>query len=260
MKILSLLRCQYSFSAILLVFWIAFSFAGHVRAEGAGGQVKHKTIKELGLNDLRPVFLDAIKKYSPWADDEVEIKNLRMYPSKVKVEEGRRITFDPHIPSNGRYLGRVTIPVSIKADGSPLHQVQLTGKVEVYRKVFCARNNLPKGHILTRDDLILSKRPLSRLHGEAVSEEDIAALLGFELKRSLKGGQIIRKRDIRRPIIVKRGQLVTIYAKTPHIVVSLSGRAQDSGSLGDVIRVKNLLTKKVILAQIKDNRTVEVTF
>lgn len=214
-------------------------------------------LHEVTLGELKKVFLKTIKTYSPWSGDEIEIRNLRIYPSRIKVPNGK-ISFDARPPANGRYLGRVTIPVTILVNKNPVHRVQVSGEVEVYTDVLCAKRGLKKGDLIKAEDLVVTRRPLSRLHGEPITE--IADAVGMELKRGLRSGQIIRKRDLKRPFLVRRGQLVTVIARSPHVLITLPGRAQDSGAKGEVIRVKNLSTKKVLLAEVKGPKTVEVVF
>ena len=214
--------------------------------------------KEITVDDLVPYYTRVIHNFGPWRVEDVEIRNLRSYPPKIKVPKGAKVTFQPNPPANGRYLGRVTIPIVLLVDGKAFHRVQVSGEVEVYREVICVRRSLKKGAVLKRSDLIVAKRPLSRLHGEPIME--LEAAIGMELRRSLRGGQILRQRDIRRPILVKRGQIVEIVAQTSNVFITLKGRAQDSGARGDVIRVRNAASKKVLLAEVVGPKTVEVTF
>ena len=213
---------------------------------------------EITINELAPYYTKVIHTYGPWRPQDVEIRNLRSYPSKIKVPKGAKVTFQPTPPANGRYLGRVTVPITVIVDGNAFHRVQVSGQVEVYKEVICVKRSLKKGEVLKRDDLIVTRRPLSRLHGEPVT--DVESALGMELRRSLRGGQILRERDLRRPIVVKRGQIVEIIARTSNVLITLKGRAQDSGAKGDVIRVRNATSKKVLLAQVVGPKTVEVTF
>lgn len=225
-------------------------------AQAPGKQ--HMDLREIGLNEVSPLFSRAIFTYGPWDKDAVEVRNLRLYPARIRVPKGANITFLPRPPANGRYIGRVTIPVTVFADGEPIHRVQISGEVEVYREVVCVKVAKKKGDILRVEDLSVTRRPMSRLHGEPFT--DVDEVVGMELRRGLRSGQVVRARDLRRPILVRRGQLVTVVARSSHLTITLPGRAEDSGAMGDVIRVKNPATKKVILAEVKGKKTVEVVY
>ena len=217
-----------------------------------------KGSRTINLNDFKSLYKKIVLAYGPWSAEELEVKNLRVYPSVVRVPAGAKIRFEPHPPANGRYIGRVTVPVTVYIDDKPVRRVQISGNVEVYKKVVCVKKAVKKGDILRRDVLVLTKRPMSRLHGEPFLNID--QVVGMELRRGLRSGQVIRARDIRRPLLVKRGQLVTIVAESSAIMITLPGRAQDSGAEGEVIRVKNTQSKKVLLAEVVGPKSVRVTF
>jgi flagella basal body P-ring formation protein FlgA len=62
------------------------------------------------------------------------------------------------------------------------------------------------------------------------------------------------------PPLVRRGDLVTILALAGRISVSVPGEMRDSGVKGEVVRVKNLMSRREILARVVDKNTVRVVF
>ena len=61
------------------------------------------------------------------------------------------------------------------------------------------------------------------------------------------------------PIIVRRGAAVTLQVMQGEMLVSVAGEALQDGSVGQRIRVKNLLSKRIVTAKVIDEATVEVT-
>ena len=72
-------------------------------------------------------------------------------------------------------------------------------------------------------------------------------IVGFEARRALRASEPLRNFDLTRPLMVTRGELVTLIFESPGIQLSVSARATQNASLGDVARFVNL----------QSNRTVE---
>ena len=56
----------------------------------------------------------------------------------------------------------------------------------------------------------------------------------------------MRVQELRRPLLVAKGDMVTITLKRPGLELSAKGRAIEDGSKGDTIRVTNSQSKNVI--------------
>jgi flagella basal body P-ring formation protein FlgA len=65
---------------------------------------------------------------------------------------------------------------------------------------------------------------------------------------------------IERPPLIKKGDRVTIVAESSTLLVTASGIAQDQGSAGDQILVRNHMSDKDIIASVVDASTVKVEF
>ena len=64
----------------------------------------------------------------------------------------------------------------------------------------------------------------------------------------------------KRPIIVRRGDRVTLLAKSNAFEVRMEGEALMDASLGDRIRVKNLRSMRIIEGKLSDNGNTVVVY
>ncbi len=211
----------------------------------------------LTAGDLRPYFMKALAQYAPWKEGEMEVREVTMYPSTVAVPKGK-LEVEAEPPPGGRFLGRVTFLMTLSVDGEPERRIRMAGYVEVHKEVLCTATALRRGHVLSPSDLVTVRRPLSRLRGRPVAS--LHRVVGMALKRSVSAGQVVTEALLTPPIIVKRGDRVTILAKNPWIEIKAPGEARQNGAKGDVIRVKNLMSKKEITAEVVDASTVTVRF
>src|SRR3546814_18103996 len=78
-----------------------------------------------------------------------------------------------------------------------------------------------------------------------IDQVDRAALLdpekivGMSPRRVLIEGRPIRVGDVRPPILVPRGSIVTIMFSTGAMTLTARGKAAEDGAEGDTIRVQN---------------------
>lgn len=83
-------------------------------------------------------------------------------------------------------------------------------------------------------------------------------VLGQTARRSILTGQVFRKRDLRVPVVVERGKIVTIRLNTPYLKISAKGKALEDGGAKETIKVMNTLSNKTVLATIVDGDNVRV--
>lgn len=209
------------------------------------------------VDDLAPAFRAALLAHAPWDEKNIEISKIEAHPKKSKLPEGK-LSFDIDPPLNGRYLGKVSFRFILKIDDIVRKRIRVCGQVEVYRPVVCASGTFNRGHILQTDDLRLARRPLSRLRGQVLEAQ--AQAVGLALKRSVKAGQILTEKMLEPPVVIRRGDRITILAKSPYITVCVPGEAREEGSSGALIRVKNLMSKREIVAKVLDSETAMVRF
>ena len=83
-------------------------------------------------------------------------------------------------------------------------------------------------------------------------------LVGRKLKKNLKMGQILHLRHLYEKFEINSGDFLSIVSNIGNASVTVSGEAQDSGNLGDLIKVKNLRSGKIIKGYIKKNKIIKV--
>jgi flagellar basal body P-ring formation protein FlgA len=101
---------------------------------------------------------------------------------------------------------------------------------------------IERGEVLKASDLVVQRRPKSE--GPAITDLQMAA--GLAARRSLRPGQPLHDADLMKPTIVQRNDAVTIIYEAPGFTLTLRGRAQDAGALGDTISVLNAESKRVV--------------
>ena len=68
-------------------------------------------------------------------------------------------------------------------------------------------------------------------------------VIGLVTRRVLSAGQPFRAQDMRRPIVVAKGQTVTMQFAAPGVELTAMGRAMTEGGVGDTVTVQNPLAE-----------------
>jgi flagella basal body P-ring formation protein FlgA len=79
---------------------------------------------------------------------------------------------------------------------------------------------------------------------------------GMQTRRMLAAGQAFRADDVRRPIVVTKGQTVTMQFILPGVELTAMGRAMSEGGIGDTVTIQNPVSYRMISATVVAPGTV----
>jgi len=82
---------------------------------------------------------------------------------------------------------------------------------------------------------------------------------GMQARRMLAAGQPFRGDDVRRPIVITKGQTVTMEFDAPGVQLTAMGRAMSEGGVGDTVTVQNPASYRMISAVVAAPGTVRAT-
>ena len=122
-------------------------------------------------------------------------------------------------------------------------------------QVISLNKTLEKNSILTVNDL--ETVSLNNL-GKSSFFNDKNMLIGRKIKKNLKMGQILHPRHVFENFEIESGDALSIVSSVGKAYVIVSGEAQNAGNLGDLIRVKNLRSGKIVKGYIKKNKIIRV--
>ena len=74
----------------------------------------------------------------------------------------------------------------------------------------------------------------------------------------MPAGSVIDRETVRAPLLVRRGDVVTVYARSGSVRVRTTARARDDASAGEVVSVESLADRSTYLARVSGIREVEV--
>ena len=153
------------------------------------------------------------------------------------------------------WTGSQQFEITAQTEGGPA-RIPVVADVSLPPAVVVAARSLPRGALVSAADVRLERVPV-RSEGEDQfhSVEDI---LGQEVTRMISAGATITRRAVRPPLLVRRGDVVTLQARSAGICVRTTARARQDGSLGDLIAVESMLDRKTFHVRVSGMREAEI--
>ena len=140
--------------------------------------------------------------------------------------------------------GRFGAQLALEADEGDALAWRVAGRVQDMVEVAVAATHLLPGTILSAADLRLARLPADRVPTSAVGA--IADAVGKELRVQLPSGAPLPQSDLKAPTLVRRDMHVLMLGDRPGLTLTAEGRALDSGSLGEHVKVMNPLSRAVV--------------
>ena len=164
-------------------------------------------------------------------DDDVQA--IHVEPSVQGSPRVARISYDP---STSRFDAVVAIPTR-----RPLH---VSGHAIPMVQVAMVAHPVARGDVLKQADVVMERRPRRSTARDAITVSTEA--IGLAARNGLQPGQSLRPADLMKPELVRRHEMVTLIYRVPGIVLTVRGRAAESGAQGDIIAVLNEQTKRTV--------------
>jgi len=111
--------------------------------------------------------------------------------------------------------------------------------------------------LLTLDMLNKTRSDIAGHSGQWIEHKN--ELVGMRLNRRMNKGDLVLSNFVKRPPLIKRGELVSILLDIGSLHVRTEGKALRTASRGDRILVKNLRSHEVVQAVAERSGTVRVT-
>lgn len=197
-----------------------------------------------------------------FAKNQLEQQHYKDYSLKVGSLDSRmRLSVCPSdklslfIPHDQTIINTSTIGINCNHQPNDW-KIYIPVKIKILTNVVVTKHSLARNHVISANDLQTIKMDIKKLRYGYFSQAK--PIMGKVTKRTLRPGHVISPNHLQLQKLIRRGDAVTITAINQAIKVSMKGVAIENGRLGDVIRVKNLSSAKVIDAKIVSRQQVEI--
>ncbi|OPZ78450.1 MAG: flagellar basal body P-ring biosynthesis protein FlgA [Alphaproteobacteria bacterium ADurb.Bin438] len=133
---------------------------------------------------------------------------------------------------------------------------KINAKVFEMIEIPVAKSSIPLGKVIEEEDLEYQRIKTNALRTNVALNID--EIVGKYARRTIKQGQMVLINDLRMPLLVSKGKAVRMIFKKRNMTLTSVGKALDSGTKNELIRVMNPNSKMVVQAVVTGNNTVVV--
>ncbi len=152
--------------------------------------------------------------------------------------------------------GRLT--VGVRCNAAKKWSIFTSAIIKTYQRVVVLSLPIQRGEIITRQHLAIEKREVSKLRDDFVTQ--IEQVENKQASRQLETGTILSLRNLVEPKLIKRGDKIIISTTKPDFSIRMSGIAMMDGTKGQLIRVKNQNSGRIINATVIEPGLVSVNY
>ena len=142
---------------------------------------------------------------------------------------------------------------AVRADGGV---TRLQGLAILTMEVPVPLRKMMPGELVRDGDLQLVEMPYARLGSFALT--DTGKLIGKEVKRMLPRGRPIMVQSVAEPLVITRGDKVSIHFDDGRLALSAPGRALGDAHRGQEVRVVNLVSNALVTGVARADGRVEI--
>ena len=208
--------------------------------------VVERTARTIDLREVEAQLRDALIQAGAAPSSTIELSNraaLRLVvPTTVEPTIAvRDLNYDPR-------MNRFSAVIEAPADSPAAQRLKVSGAVFASARIPVLTHAMGRGEVITENDIDLLDVREELLRRDIVTNARM--LVGQEPRNALHAGSPIRVSDLQKPVVVGRNSAVTMTIRTPLMTLTAQGRANEDGGVGDVIRITNAQSKRVVDARV----------
>jgi flagella basal body P-ring formation protein FlgA len=152
--------------------------------------------------------------------------------------------------------GQSTTVNIVAQHGNKVSRIPVSVEFAPVEQAVVLLNTKHRGETITASDVRVEPINGDQVRGTAMRTP--ADVIGKEVTRTILTGRAVTDGDIRSPILVKRNQVVSVYARGANFTVRTVARSTDEGAHGELINVKTLDNQEQYVARVIGAQEVEV--
>lgn len=153
--------------------------------------------------------------------------------------------------------GPKTVALQLWIDGDLYRTVHVPFSVSMREPRWVLRKSVVAGEVL--DASMFELRRVEVTLETAQAGVPIDALVGTITTRPIAASAIVTERDIQRPVVIRRNDLVTVVIKSGSIEARDLGSAMHEARVGEMVRINLQSTKREVSGRAKAGGLVEIT-
>jgi flagella basal body P-ring formation protein FlgA len=188
--------------------------------------------------------IDAALRADGLAEDmKIELLNRRL---SLDAATGPGAAFEIQSLNYDRRDGAVVATLALNSGADATTPVEIRGVVYRTARVPVLSRPLRHGQVIGEEDIAWKDMRAGTVDTNIAI--DLDAVVGKTPRTALRAGEPLRRTELMAPVVVAKGELVTMMLAAPQMMLTAQGRATENGANGQVIKVENTRSKMAVEA------------
>lgn len=168
------------------------------------------------------------------SDRNVKINLSPDLPATVEAED---VTYDK---TRGEFRAVLFAPSA----ANPVVKREVRGRFSALTGIPVLKSDLRAGDIISANDIVYVDTPAREVTTATIVSAE--KLVGMTPRRGLAAGKQVTPADIEQPLVVKKGDVVTMTLKSKIMSLTAQGKALENGAAGQIVRIINTSSNQVV--------------
>ena len=153
------------------------------------------------------------------------------------------------------YSRRFDVSFEIAGASRPQY-VRYTGTLTESVEATLLTRPLARGDVIKASDVVVERVAKG---ASAAALAKTGTVVGMAVRNALQANQPLRSADLMRPELVHANENVTMFFEAPGLVLTVRGKALESGTEGDVVNILNIQSKRTVQGTVIGLGRVSIT-
>lgn len=156
--------------------------------------------------------------------------------------------------ASGEFRATIFAPAG---SSSPAARKEVSGRIFPVTQVPVLRGTMQQGDVISAEDIDYIDLRAAEVSANVIT--DAKKIIGMSPRRGLAGFRPVTSGDVISPLAVKKGEMVTMLFQSDTMSLTAQGKALESGSKGEVVKIVNKSSGQSVEAVVTGLREVTIT-
>ncbi|MGF7177755.1 flagellar basal body P-ring formation chaperone FlgA [Azospirillum doebereinerae] len=204
-----------------------------------------------GTSHVEAVLSDALSRFVTVGRLQMELDTRAVELRAPQGAGGLTVENLYYSPVQGRFAAEIVV-----SNTQPTVRLPVAGRAFGVVQVPVLSRRVVPGDVIGPADVDWQDVRADQTSSDTAATD--AQLIGMTPKRGVPTNQQVRLRDLQSPRMIDKGALVTITLATDSLSLTTQGKALQDGGRGDVIRVVNTQSNRIVEATVAGPNIVAV--
>jgi flagella basal body P-ring formation protein FlgA len=212
-----------------------------------------------GTYSIHSIVQQYIEANMPWPPGTVRVDFLSEEAETTAQNRNvTNVTYRIEPAGNQDFIGDMVFLVKSYKNGSLVRTESVRTRIEVLRDIIISSRALPAGTILMDSDVRTIQKWVRRIHPQSLSSFETTT--GKRLTIQLASGVEILSTMLKDTPLVRKGKMVRMVFDNGLMHIVTVGLSEEDGVAGNIVRVKNITSNKIIYARVLSDSLVGIDF